>query len=177
MGKKLGVTDNVNDGTLNTPATREVVAEILFQTILVPQVEYTVAFGYQSYGQNTLGYETFKLVGAVSGADEWGRPAKVWKLDKDSDKVAESSDTTLVSLPYEAAASYTTAVDECDIAKDLGISSTKSIEAAFIDGEEYKITDSAVTTNRYGTINPKATTSYVGVQGRLTEVYDFFFIV
>ncbi len=172
VGKKLGVTDNVNDGTLNTPATREVVAEILFQTILVPQVEYTVAFGYQSYGQNTLGYETFKLVGAVSGADEWGRPAKVWKLDKDSDKVAESSDTTLVSLPYEAAASYTTAVDECDIAKDLGISNSAAIEAAYIDGVEVKTTERAVTTNLVGTINARATTSYVGAQGRQTYVYD-----
>ena len=172
VGKKLGVTDNVNDGTLNTPATREVVAEILFQTILVPQVEYTVAFGYQSYGQNTLGYETFKLVGAVSGADEWGRPAKVWKLDKDSDKVAETSDTTLVSLAYEAAASYTTAVDECDIAKDLGISGSAAIEAAYIDGESYRVTDRAVTTNLVGTINARATTSYVGAQGRQTYVYD-----
>ena len=172
VGKKLGITDNITAGTLGTTASREVVAEILFQTILVPQVEYTVAFGYQSYGQNTLGYETFKLVGAVSGADKWGRPAKVWKLDKDSDKIAEASDNTLVSLAYTPAASYTTAVDECDIAKDLGISSTQPIEAAFIDGEEYNVTRRAVTTNLSGTINPRATTSYVGAQGRLTEVYD-----
>ncbi len=172
VGKKLGITDNVSEGTLGVAATREVVAEILFRSILVPQVEYTVAFGYQSIGQVSIGYETFKLVGAVSGSDVWGRPAKVWKLDADNDKVAEASDTTLIALAYEPVATYTTAVDECDIAKDLGITSSATIEAAYIDGESYRVTDSAVTTNRYGTINAKATTSYVGAQGRLTEIYD-----
>ena len=61
VGKKLGITDNVSEGTLGVAATREVVAEILFRTIMVPQVEYTVAFGYQSIGQVSIGYETFGL--------------------------------------------------------------------------------------------------------------------
>lgn len=47
VGKKLGITDNVTAGLLGQAATREVVAEILFQSILVPQVSYTLAFGYQ----------------------------------------------------------------------------------------------------------------------------------
>lgn len=47
VGKKLGITDNVTTGLLGQAATREVVAEILFQSILVPQVSYTLAFGYQ----------------------------------------------------------------------------------------------------------------------------------
>ena len=172
VGKKLGITNNVSEGTLGVAATREVVAEILFRSILVPQVEYTVAFGYQSIGQVSIGYETFKLVGFVSGSDVWGRPAKVWKLDADNDRVAESTDVTLVSLAYEPAATYTVKEDECDIAKDLGISVATKIEKAFIDGVEYLTTDADVTTNRYGTINPLATTSYVGAQGRLTEIYD-----
>ena len=65
-------------------------------------------------------------------------------------------------------------VDECDIAKDLGISTSKAIEGAYIDGYSYakNLTSADVTSNRYATINPLATTSYVGAQGRLTEVYD-----
>ena len=53
VGKQLHITDNVSAGTLNSAATREVVAEILFRSILVPQVTYTPALGYQSIGVAT----------------------------------------------------------------------------------------------------------------------------
>ncbi len=171
VGKKLGVTDNISAGTLGGNASREVVAEILFQTILVDQVTYTPALSYVLKG-DSLGYETFKLVGAVSGMDDWGRPTKDWKLDKDADKVAETSDTTLVSLAYDPAASYTVKVDECDIANDLGITKAAAIEAAYIDGVKTTVTDQTVTTDKNGKIDPLATTSVVGGQGRITEVYD-----
>ena len=48
---------------------------------------------------------------------------------------------------------------------------TELEEAAYIDGVSQTLTSADVTTNRYPTINPLATTSYVGAQGRLTEVY------
>ena len=55
VGKQLHITDNISAGTLNTAATREVVAEILFRSILVPQVTYTPALGYQSIGVSSTG--------------------------------------------------------------------------------------------------------------------------
>ena len=41
VGEQRGITKNITAGTLNVPATREVVAEILFRAILVPTVNYT----------------------------------------------------------------------------------------------------------------------------------------
>ena len=55
VGKQLHITDKVSAGTLGTAATREVVAEILFRSILVPQVTYTPALGYQSIGVSSTG--------------------------------------------------------------------------------------------------------------------------
>ena len=60
VAKNLGITNNIIPGTLNTAASRETVAEILFRAILVPTVEYTPAFGYQST-KETLGWKAFKL--------------------------------------------------------------------------------------------------------------------
>ena len=66
------VTKNVNAGTLGTPASRETVAELLCQAILIEKVNYTLAFGYQisTDPQETIAYETFKmekLEGVVTG--------------------------------------------------------------------------------------------------------------
>ena len=70
--KSLGLTDNVIPGTLGTPATREIVAEVLFRSILVPTVEYTPAFGYQPT-KTTLGGKAFELryVEGVVTANEY----------------------------------------------------------------------------------------------------------
>ena len=166
--QQLGVLDNVAKTTdLNAPASRELVAELLFQGIQKAQVTYTPAFGYVTdkvigTKTNSLGEKNFKLASAVA-SDKWGRPATKWTCNVD-DK------STLVVA--KADASYTTKVDECDIAKDLGITSSKKIEAAYIDGKSTTVTDPTVTTDRNGAIDPKNTTSLVGAQGRLTEVYD-----
>ena len=166
--QQLGVLDNVAKTTdLNAPASRELVAELLFQGIQKAQVTYTPAFGYVTdkvlkLDESTLGYKNFKLVGTDS-SDDWGRPATKWTYN-----VGDKS--TLVVA--KADASYTTKVDECDVAKDLGITSSKKIEAAYIDGKSTTVTDPTVTTDRNGAIDPKNTTSLVGAQGRLTEVYD-----
>ena len=77
---------------LNAPATREVVAELLFQSINVPMVTYTAAFGYQNVSLTadkdknllknnaTLGYKNFGLI-CGEDEDKWGRPTKVWAND------------------------------------------------------------------------------------------------
>ena len=121
--QQLGVLDNVAKTTdLNAPASRELVAELLFQGIQKAQVTYTPAFGYVTdkvigTKTNSLGEKNFKLASAAA-ADKWGRPATKWTYN-----VGDKS--TLVVA--KAAASYTTTVDECDIAKDLGITSSKKI--------------------------------------------------
>ena len=60
VGESRGITKNITAGTLGVPATREVVAEILFQAILVNTVNYTPAFGYRE-DDTSLGWETFEL--------------------------------------------------------------------------------------------------------------------
>ena len=153
---------------LNAPASRELVAELLFRAIAeASTVNYTPAFGYVTdkvlkLDESTLGYKNFKLASAVA-SDKWGRPATKWTYN-----VGDKS--TLVVA--KADASYTTKVDECDIAKDLGITSSKKIGAAYIDGKSTAVTAPTVTTDPNGAIDPKNTTSLVGAQGRLTEVYD-----
>ena len=166
--QQAGVLKNVKGVDLNAPASRELVAELLFRAVAESAtVTYTPAFGYVTdkvlgNAAPTLGYKNFKLVGTDS-ADKWGRPATKWIYNV-GDKETLVNDKPVVS--------YTTKVAECDIAKDLGISSAKKIEKAYIDGQQPGITSELVSTNKYGTINPLATTSYVGAQGRLTEVYD-----
>ena len=169
--QQAGVLVNVKGVDLNAPASRELVAELLFRTAAtVPMVKYTPAFGYVANSivgnQKTLGEQNFDLkLSTTVNADVWGRPANVWTYNTGDKK------TTVVAKPV---VSYTVKVDECDIAKDLGISTSKAIEGAYIDGYSYakNLTSADVTSNRYATINPLATTSYVGAQGRLTEVYD-----
>ena len=166
--QQLGVLKNIKGVDLNAAASRELVAELLFRAIAeASTVNYTPAFGYVTdkvlkLDESTLGYKNFKLVGKAD-ADSFGRPATKWTYN-----VGDKS--TLVVA--KADASYTTKVDECDIAKDLGITSSKKIEAAYIDGKSKTVTDPTVTTDRNGAIDPKNTTSLVGAQGRLTEVYD-----
>ena len=168
--QQAGVLKNVKGIDLNAPATRELVAELLFRAIAeASTVTYTPAFGYVTdkvlgNAAPTLGYKNFKLEGKAD-ADSFGRPATKWIYNVGDKK------TLVVDKPV---VSYTTKVDECDIAKDLGITSAKAIEGAYIDGASYakNLTSADVTSNRYATINPLATTSYVGAQGRLTEVYD-----
>ena len=164
--QQAGVLENVKGVDLNTPATRELVAELLFRAIAESStVNYTPAFGYVTdkvlkLDESTLGYKNFKLVGSDS-EDVWGRPATKWTYN------VGDKNTLVVD---KADASYTTKVDECDIAKDLGISSSAKIEKGYVDGA--KVAATAVTSDKDGKINALKTTSIVGGQGMLTEIFD-----
>ena len=157
--QQAGVLKNVKGIDLNAPATRELVAELLFRAIAeASTVTYTPAFGYVTdkvlgNAAPTLGYKNFKLEGKAD-ADVFGRPATKWIYN-----VGDKS--TLVVA--KADASYTTKVSECDIAKDLGIAKTAKVEKVYVDG--------AVDATGITSINALKTTSIVGDQGRLTEVY------
>ena len=155
--QQLGVLDNVAKTTdLNAPASRELVAELLFQGIQKAQVTYTPAFGYVtdkviSTKTNSLGEKNFKLASAAA-ADKWGRPATKWTYNT-GDKA-----TTFVS---KADLTYTKAVTECDVAHDLGLSADTAY-TLIVNGQPQ-------TTNYL--VNLTDTKTTMGAQGRLFEVY------
>ena len=95
------------------------VAEVLFQAILVPTVTYTPALGYSQYvsivggtKNDTLGYRTLKLLNeTVRESNVWGQPSTVWKLDTAATfgcwSKPTTTDKTLVSFADTPVASYT----------------------------------------------------------------------
>ena len=155
--QQLGVLDNVAKTTdLNAPASRELVAELLFQGIQKAQVTYTPAFGYVTdkvigTKTNSLGEKNFSLTPAAT-TDEWGRPATKWTYTT-GDKA-----TTFVEKPVK---SYTVATKECDVASDLGLTA-KTTYTTYINGVENKAAF---------TVEPTDTIGVLGAQGRLVEVY------
>ena len=156
--QQLGVLDNVAKTTdLNAPASRELVAELLFQGIQKAQVTYTPAFGYVtdkviSTKTNSLGEKNFKLASAAT-SDKWGRPATKWTYNT-GDKA-----TTFVEKPD---LTYTKAVTECDVAHDAGLK---------VDTAYTLIVNGQTASTKY-TVNLTDTKTTMGAQGRLFEVYD-----
>ena len=156
--QQLGVLDNVAKTTdLNAPASRELVAELLFQGIQKAQVTYTPAFGYVTdkvigTKTNSLGEKNFKL-DSKDTADKWGRPGTLWTYNTGDKK------TTVIDKPD---VSYTKAVAECDVAHDAGLTA---------DTAHFLYVNGKVQSAKY-TVNLTDTTTKMGAQGRLVEVYD-----
>ena len=156
--QQLGVLDRVAKTTdLNAPATRELVAELLFQGIQKAQVTYTPAFGYVTdkvinTKTNSLGEKNFKLASAAA-SDKWGRPATKWTYNT-GDKA-----TTFVEKPD---LTYTKAVAECDVAHDAGLKADTA----------YTLIVNGQTASTKYTVNLTDTKTKMGAQGRLFEVYD-----
>lgn len=184
----LNMLANVNAGTLGVNATRELVAEVIFRGMIVPTVTYTPALGYSQFTtiggstyNDSLGFKTFGLkAGSTDDVDDWGRPSKVWLWGK---PVANKKITVNTFAPV---ATYTTAVDECDIYADAGLTEqTNTISRCYIDGilysgparnsdntvNNYPITSDQVTSDGGEKIDRYGTTAVVGAQGRVTEVY------
>ena len=157
---------NVKGVDLNAPATRELVAELLFRAIAdAPMVTYTAAFGYQTVSFNgkkdsnktfsendTLGYKSFKLKSAKE-ADEFGRPTTKWTYD-----VGDKSTTVEV----EALATYTEAAKNCDIYADSGLKKGTKLDV---------YTNSKTSDGTY-TVADNKDDSKQADQGRLTLVYE-----
>ena len=156
--QQLGVLDNVAKTTdLNAPASRELVAELLFQGIQKAQVTYTPAFGYVtdkviSTKTNSLGEKNFKLASAAA-SDKWGRPATKWTY------TTGDKGTTFVEKPD---LTYTKAVTECDVAHDAGLK-VDTAYTLYVNGQKQPTTY---------TVNLTDTVTKMGAQGRLVEVYD-----
>ena len=155
--QQLGILKNVKNEDLNAAASRELVAELLFQGIQKAQVTYTPAFGYVtdkviSTKTNSLGEKNFKLASAAA-ADKWGRPATKWTYTT-GDKA-----TTFVEKPD---LTYTKAVTECDVAHDAGLK-VDTAYTLYVNGQKQPMTY---------TVNLTDTVTKMGAQGRLFEVCD-----
>ena len=163
----VGMLKNLDNSVdLAVPASREVVAELIFRAIEpgVDTVHYSPAAGdYLSDRDGSLGQQKFDLA-SKPDADVWGRPNVEW--------YKANTSTVYATIEQDAVYTNNVKVDECDIAEAIGLTKAADIEAAYIDGELQTKTDSAVTTDRDGDIDPLATTSLVGAQGRQLEIYD-----
>ena len=165
--QQAGVLKNVKGVDLNAPASRELVAELLFRAIAdAPMVTYTAAFGYQSVSFNgkndsnktfsendPLGYKSFKLKPDDKTADEFGRPTVTWTYNV-GDK------ETVIAV--EPLATYTEAAKNCDIYADSGLKKDTKLDV---------YTNSKTSDGTY-TVADNKDDSKQADQGRLTLVYD-----
>ena len=170
----LKLLKNVDSSvSLTAEATRELVAEFIFQAIRpgTYTVDYVPAVG--DYRPDTrpassLGEQVFDLA-VTDDTDMWGRPATVWYAESSTywngavknDGYQSDKDDLYVTIEEEALATYTTAVKICDVADDLGIA-----EETFTTYTNGEVNDGTVK------IDADATTATIGAQGRLTEVYE-----
>ena len=163
--QQLGILKNVKGVDLNAAASRELVAELLFRTAAeVPMVTYTPALGYTNLtailnGKTnaTLGYKNFGLTKTDATTDKWGRPLYKWTNGKTGTALV-----TYATVKATPVATYTKAVAECDVAHDAGLTADTAY-TLYVNGEKVVA--------KY-TVNLTDTTTKIGAQGRLVEVYD-----
>ena len=163
--QQAGVLKNVKGVDLNAPASRELVAELLFRAIAdANMVTYTAAFGYQTVSFNgkddngklfkdneTLGHKNFELT-PKDDNDEWGRPATTWEYN------VGDEETTIVDTPD---ASFNVATTECDICEALSVKKSAKIVEIYTNGVK-KGTDTLTATETKDTL---------GKQGQQIEFY------
>lgn len=161
IAKQVGALNGITGVDLNKAISREVAAQIIYNILFADNVEYTPAFGYQSLGgiYGTLAANEFNLVsgkdGDAANIAPWGRPATIWVAKDGSDVTAA---VTIMATPV---ATYTTAVTQCNLSKDLGKTGT---------WDAVKWSNGGKSTT---SINATATRTDVAgtAQGTLTEVY------
>ena len=159
----LKLLKNVDSSvSLTAEATRELVAEFIFQAIRpgTYTVDYVPAVG--DYRPDTrpassLGEQVFDLALDPNSADAWGRPSDTWYAN--DGKYNTDAETIYAVIEEEALATYTTAVAQCDVADETGVSGNDI--PAVVNGQETTVD-----------INENATKATIGEQGRLTEVYE-----
>ena len=170
------ILKNVKGIDLSAPASRELVAELLFQAIQVPTVTYTAAFGYQDVSltadkktdklvkaNSSLGYKNFKLVSG-NDSDDWGRPVTVWAKDaNDNGEYDAKKDTTVYATVVATPdAAFHVATSQCDICEALGVKKTTTVVDTYTNG--VKDTEDV-------TYTATATKAMVGAQGEQLEYY------
>ena len=177
--EQLGILKNVAKTTdLSAPATRELVAEILFRAIQSPMVTYTAAFGYQNVGLNgdkdgkifqnnvSIGMKNFGLDYTNTENDIWGRPTKVWfdATDTKDGKYKEGTSTVYATIAATPDATFNVATSECDICEALGVKKTTTIAEKYTNGTpDLKYNKDIVAT---------VTKATLGAQGQQIEFYE-----
>ena len=176
------ILKNVKGIDLSAPASRELVAELLFQAIQVPTVTYTAAFGYQDVSltadkktdkfvkaNSSLGYKNFKLVSG-DGSDNWGRPTTIWAKDaNDNGEYDAKKDTTkYATITATPDAAFHVATSQCDICEALGEKKEAKVVEAYVNG----VNDSAAAKALLETYKATATKAMVGAQGEQIEFYQ-----
>ncbi len=158
--------------TLNKAAPRELVAEILFQAGLIPQVIWSQLGGYSEYNNvlgagsatsknDSLAWENFKLnVSPYQTVDKWGRPGYYWFKGTTLNATLSNEVATIKADPVKT---YDKAVNECDVAHDLEFTGYRDYNL-YVNSEDafdykYRVEATDVITK-------------VGGQGRITEFYD-----
>ena len=165
--ESLGILDNVDKSTdLSAPASRELVAELLFQAIQKDMVTYTPAFGYVTdkvadLKQTSIGYKNFKLASDDS-EDAWGRPTTVWFEDSDKDLKFDSTEDTYAKITATPKATFNVETSQCDICDALGVKKTTTVVDTYTNG---KLDTEDVT------YTATATKAMVGAQGQQLEYY------
>ena len=166
--ESLGILDNVDKSTdLSAPASRELVAELLFQAIQKDMVTYTPAFGYVTdkvadLKQTSIGYKNFKLASDDS-EDAWGRPTTVWAKDANDNAKYDAKDTTeYATVVATADATFNVETSQCDICEALGVKKTTTVVDTYTNG---KLDTKDVT------YTATATKAMVGAQGQQLEYY------
>ena len=162
--EQLHILDNVAKTTnLGAPASRELVAEILFRAIQSPMVTYTAAFGYQNVGLNgdkdgklfqnnvSLGKKNFKLE-SKDTADKFGRLTITWKYNTGDEE------TVIAVKPL---ATFTEPAKNCEVYDESGLAKATKLDV---------YTNSATKDGTYVIADNKED-SKQAMQGRLTEVY------
>ena len=170
--REQGLLDNLNpDTNLAEPATRELVAQLIFEAIQIDTVHYVPAEGDYVEEGSSLGEQVFDLAVDTDTTDAWGRPATVWYAESnhvngivENNGYQSSMDDLFANIEETPLATYTTAVKVCDVADDLGIAGKQDF-TTYTNGKAAANTDEV-------TINANATTATIGEQGRLTEVYE-----
>ena len=170
------ILKNVKGIDLSAPASRELVAELLFQAIQVPTVTYTAAFGYQDVSltadkktdklvkaNSSLGYKNFKLVYG-DDSDIWGRPTTVWVKDaNDNGEYDAKKDTTVyATIVATPDASFNEPTAQCEICSALGEKTSAKVVEIYTNGVK------ATAANTYKATETKAK---VGEQGQIAEYY------
>ena len=170
--EQAGVLENVKGVSLSAPATRELVAELLFRAIAkAPMVTYTAAFGYQTVSFNgskedsklfkdneTLGHKNFDLTDKPTNGT-YGRPATKWTYN------CGDKSTTVYDKPV---ATYTEEFKPCDLCKDLSKKKEAKVTVAYVDG----VDTSAAAKAYVDTFKATDTKTALGAQGQLVEVYE-----
>ena len=176
IAQQVGALKNVKGVSLKAAASRQLVAELLFQVAAyVPTVTYTPAFGYvtadiaKDVKDETLGWKNFNLAkDEAYGDDAWGRPAYVWFSENgknataDNAKYTKNTDDIYATIAAKPVMTFTEATSECDICEELGESKEAEVESVWTNGVKAN----------HDALSATATKKTVGDQGQLVEIYD-----